>query len=208
MSKPKHLLVDCPNCEASTLVEVLSQENDWIEEADFTRVLSTCRCPGCSLLLVVGQVAENWGEEWDIGKPSVWWPDVDRHLPNDTPQAVSRAFEEARRCRKAGAYTATMVMCRKSIEAMAKDLGAKGKFLHDKLESLRELDLLDSSLLDWAMELKLAGNDAVHDDWQAKKQDADDALVLVDAAVTHVYGLMKTFEEFKKRRGAQDKKPK
>ena len=83
---------------------------------------------------------------------------------------------------------------------MAKDLGAKGRTLHDKLEDMKKKDLLDASLLEWAMELKLAGNDAAHDDWAATRQDADDALVLVDAAVTHVYGLMQRFEEFKKRR--------
>lgn len=203
MSKTNHLQINCPYCQASTLAAVLNQEHDEHEEAGITRVLSTCRCPGCSNLLIVGQIAEPGFEGWDVSNPTVWWPESDRELPYGTPSSITRAFQEARRCRSAGAHTATMVMCRKSIEAMAKDLGAKGRTLHNKLEDMKKRDLLDASLLEWAMELKLAGNDAAHDDWAVTRQDADDALVLVDAAVTHVYGLMQRFEEFKQRREQQ-----
>lgn len=203
VKKPSHLRVDCPYCDSKVLAEVLSQESDYHEEPDCYRVLSTVRCPGCAFLMVAGQFAESYGEEWDLTTPAVWWPDVERVLPYETPAPIKRAFREATVCRKAGAHTATLVFCRKSIEALAKDVGAKGRTLHAKLEHLRKKDMLDPSLLLWAEELKLAGNDAAHDDWEASRKDADDAIALVDAAVTHVYGLKKRFEEFQERRSKE-----
>ena len=54
-------------------------------------------------------------------------------------------------------------MCRRCLEALTKSLGAQGRNLQDKLDSLKTTGHVDSRLVEWAHSIRILGNEAAHD---------------------------------------------
>ena len=66
--------------------------------------------------------------------------------------------------------------------------------------------LIDGRLKEWADQLRLTGNEAVHDvDAKVSHQDARDTLDFTKALSEYVFTFRDKFEEFKKRRMAKKK---
>ena len=92
-------------------------------------------------------------------------------------------------------------MCRKALEIICKNNEARGKNLFDRLESLKDMEKIDTQLLKWSHGIRAIGNDAAHDvDSSVSINDAQDALVLTEAILLYVYTLNTRFEEFEARR--------
>jgi hypothetical protein len=94
-------------------------------------------------------------------------------------------------------------MVRRAIEGICANLGAKHKTPHRALQELVQRDVIDPRLLEWADGLRLLGNVGAHfTDRAVTKQDASDALDLIEAMLDYVYVFSTRFEQFKARRDA------
>ena len=93
-------------------------------------------------------------------------------------------------------------MVRRAIEGLCADQGAKHGTLHRSLRELVQRNVIDERLLEWADGLRVLGNVGAHFTNQAavSKQDASDALDLVEAMLDYVYVFSTKFEQFKARR--------
>jgi len=114
---------------------------------------------------------------------------------------------EARKCFEAGAFLATAVMVRRAIEGFCADQGANHKTLHRSLRELVQRNVIDERLLEWAEGLRVLGNVGAHftDHAAVSKQDASDALDLIEAMLDYVYVFTAKFEQFKSRRDAAER---
>ncbi len=120
-----------------------------------------------------------------------------------TPTKVSKPYQKAKECFDKNLFEPSIIMCRKSLEAICLDLGAKGKSLSHKIESLHNAKKIDEKLYNWASELRLIGNDAAHEfNVTIRRNDARDAIIFLNALLLYIYTLDKKFETFKKRRRA------
>ncbi len=107
----------------------------------------------------------------------------------------------AARSFSASLFEPCVLMCRKCLEAICKNFGAKGSDLNSKLQSLSDAGQIDFRLLNWAHQIRLIGNEAAHDpDTKVTKLDARDVLDFTEAILIYVFSLTSRFEAFRARR--------
>ncbi|MFB6615799.1 DUF4145 domain-containing protein [Streptomyces sp. NPDC056367] len=148
----------CPHCEKPVLATVKSEAVGGGETAP-PYLLELVQCGTCHDPFLM--VEEDYGQGWD-GDPGVLWPAQKRPLSIHVPEALRREHEEALKCFKIKAYTATAVMVRRTLEGVCSDQGVSRKPLVKMLEQLKDEGKLDGRLLEWAQELRVLGNDGAH----------------------------------------------
>ncbi|MBF0551766.1 MAG: DUF4145 domain-containing protein [Deltaproteobacteria bacterium] len=136
----------------------------------------------------------------------VLYPTESKLTQEALPKSVKSAYDDASKCFKASMFEPCVLMCRKCLEAICKNLGAEGRDLNKRLVRLSEAGQIDSRLLNWAHEIRLIGNEAAHEvDGKVTKRDARDVLDFTEAIIIYVFSLTKRFESFKVRRAKYSK---
>lgn len=120
-------------------------------------------CQGCRGL-ILGIVQRHSGSDWryinhyPLGAP-------DDSVPEEVAAAnpiIAMDFAEALRCFWVKSYKASVAMCRRSVEATCKHLGATGKTLEKKIDSLAAQGKITESLKEMAHAVRLSGNRGLH----------------------------------------------
>jgi Domain of unknown function (DUF4145) len=192
----------CYYCDrAVNATEVGSVEERNPEHGPPYLITLTC-CDQCGQALVFSQ--EEYGVDLGWSDMTRVWPGAVRPLSSAVPQPLRAEHGEARRCLDAKAYTAAVVMVRRTIEGVRAEHGVRERTLSRSLEKMREKDLLDQRLLDWAQALKVLGNEGAHyTGAQVSREDALDALALAEALLDYLYVLTAKFREFSERRATR-----
>lgn len=158
---------------------------------------TTCRSPILIRQTNVGNIAE--GDKWDT--PFVVFPQADLRVNPNAPPAIRTAFEEACSCYRVGAYTASAIMCRKTIEGICAEHGINERNLSASLRKMRDDGLIDERLFEWSDALRAIGNEAAHGVGITISQpDAKDTLEFANAILDYIFSYRDRFEAFKKRR--------
>jgi hypothetical protein len=132
--------------------------------------------------------------------PDTIYPEEQRLSPQ-IPESLRREFDEAKLCFSTKAYTASTVMVRRTLEGAWQESGVSEGSLFKRLIKLKEMDLLDDTLEEWANELRALGNEGAHYTGSSVAREvAEDALAFTEALLDHIFVFRKRFEEFKKRR--------
>lgn len=189
----------CPECETATL----AASRGTVEVRDPTygppSLYSLVRCSKCTNPALL--VQEDFGQGWD--DPVRIWPHNERLLSSAIPASLRREAEEARACYDAKAYTAAVVMVRRTLEGVCQEHGVDDRPLAKALQKMLDQGHLDARLLEWSQELRALGNAGAHYTGSpVSREDARDALELAEAMLDHLYVLAKRFKEFKDRRSA------
>lgn len=196
------LIIDCPHCQA--FVEVDEQGNfefPWTKEHPSGRYV-LLKCKGCMnpILVIqdnIGNLVE--GDIWDT--PRRIYPVPEFRVNPKAPEPIRIALEEALICLRNRAYTATAIMCRKTLEGVCVAHGVKKHNLIEGLRGLRDADLIDERLFEWSDALRHAGNEAAHDvNVTISQDDARDISEFTIAIVDYLFSYRDQFERFKQRR--------
>ena len=136
----------------------------------------------------------------DADSPMRVYPPRDRQLGISVPRSIRTAFDEATVCFKAKAYTASAIMCRKTLEGLCDEHGVKEKNLSLSLKKLKGVEVIEARIFEWAETLRTLGNEAVHGVSSAiSPQDAKDILEFTEALAEYVFTYRDKFESFQKR---------
>jgi len=153
-------------------------------------------------------------EDYGRGFDSVWrvYPPQDKQLGRSVPIPIRQAYQEAVACFKAKAFTASAIMCRKTLEGLCVEHGVKAGNLAKSLKELKEKGLIEGRLLEWAEALRNFGNEAAHDVLvNIAPQDAKDIIEFTEALIEYVFTYRDRFDDFQKRRrkepGKSESKP-
>jgi hypothetical protein len=139
-------------------------------------------------------------DEWD--EPIRLYPPPEMGASQAIPNALRLAYDEARSCFRAKAYSATAIMCRKTLEGIADEHGITTRNLATALKAMKDNGIIENRLYDWADTLRISGNEAAHGvNSQVSYQDAKDILEFTHALLEYVFTFQERFVEFKKRRG-------
>jgi Domain of unknown function (DUF4145) len=131
----------------------------------------------------------------------VLWPGADRILNKAVPESLRLEHNEARRCFRSGAYTAAVVMVRRTLEGVCAEHGITVKNLVRGLEQMKREKLIDDRLFEWAQELRVLGNEGAHFTGnRVSRRDAEDAVAMAEAILDYLYVFSAKFNEFKQRR--------
>lgn len=203
------MLIDCPECEARVEAKEVGGY-EYLRKGDNPsgRYL-LLRCGDCQNPVLIQQ--DNVGNmaEGDIfDDPVHLFPPPDLAVNHRAPKAIKKALEEAIACFRARAYTASAIMCRKTLEGVCIEHGVKGKNLMTSLQAMRDKGLIDKRLYEWSDALRLAGNEAAHGvETNFSKQDAGDILDFANAIVDYLFSYRDQFQKFMDRQQKRTKKP-
>ena len=192
------MVLECEACSCLVDAEML---HCYELESPFgeTYRISLCRCPKCNAPFLAS-------EPWDFegyGAPFRMYPVHADRVAGSLPKPIRAAFDEAVTCIRAKAFTAAAIMCRKTLEGICAEHDVKERNLAKSLEKLRDSEVIDKKLFEWADSLRLFGNDAAHDvDVVVSPQDAKDILDFTRALVEYVFTFQERFAAFQKRRTA------
>jgi hypothetical protein len=153
------------------------------------------------------QAREDYGiGGFEFDEPAIVYP-APRRLSYIVPEPLRREWEEARTCFDAKAFTACVVMVRRTLEGTCQDQGIRERTLLRSLEELRKRDLIDDTLAQWANAMRIVGNEGAHYTGRAvAREDAEDALSFAEALLDHLYVLRKRFDQFQARLVARKEK--
>jgi hypothetical protein len=204
MSSDEKIVLVCAHCQQPSHQVVRGQATEpaddpadpWSSSAEFTLV----QCEECRQVSLV--VKDDLPFDTPYPVREFVYP-ATRKLSPQVPNDLRREFEEAQACLSARAFTASVVMVRRTLEGICKDNGITRKNLADMLTKLRDDGLVDATLAEWADSLRHLGNEGAHfTGKQVSQQDATDALAFAEALLDHIYVLRRRFDEFKTRRAA------
>lgn len=132
----------------------------------------------------------------------IWlYPAPPPALSPEVPASIRRELEEARSCLHYRLYTAATVMAGRALEGIAKHHGVEEKGLHRCIEIMAQNGVLDGRFVEWARELKVLRNQAAHFTGDSVlREDAEDAVALIEAIATYLFVFARRFNEFMGRR--------
>jgi hypothetical protein len=168
----------CPRC--GHLVRGIPETNPTyhISATSDTEAFLIVRCPRqlCDLAFVVyDRLNDRIRRVYPFPKTSA----SDYHKA--IPEAMRRDFAEANRCWFAEAHKGVVVLCRRVMQMIALDRGARGKLLRDQIDDLLASGHITKSLHDADAEIRYFGNFGAHpqDDHLDDVTD-DDARAVLD----------------------------
>jgi hypothetical protein len=196
------MIIECENCRQ--YVDAKEAGSYWrhFDGREPSRRYTLLCCTKCQEPILVGQtnignMAE--GDEWDT--PFAIFPQGDIRINPRAPVEIRSAFQEACTCYRSHAYTASSIMCRKTLEGVCSAHGVEEQNLSASLRKMRELTLIDDRLFEWSDALRMVGNEAAHGvKGEISQPDAKDAIEFTNAILDYLFSYRDRFEQFKKRR--------
>lgn len=194
------MIVRCSKCNEYVLV----QKNYSYEKLSNGRgpsiLYSFLSCRECNSVILIQQTNQGNMAEGDIwGRPLILFPS-DVSINTSAPLKILQGLEESHSCYHAQAYTASAIMCRKTLELICDEFKIKEKTLSKSLNKMHTLEIIDQRLLDWSHELRLRGNEAAHGIDFINQNDAKDIIEFTNAILEYIFLYRDRFEKFKKRR--------
>jgi hypothetical protein len=188
------MILESKKCEALVSAEPVAKYADDQEVLPTTYTL--LKCPKCGGPFLT--------DEDEIFGLACLYPQPDTRVNPNLPAPLKAAYEEAAACFKSKAYTATAIMCRKTLEGICIEHGASGRSLVASLKDLKDKGVIENRLYEWADALRISGNEAAHDvNVTISADDAKDIIEFTNALLEYVFTFRDKFEEFKKRRAAK-----
>jgi hypothetical protein len=134
------------------------------------------RCMGCATGTVTIEVLADDGS-WE---PIHWYPaPVAGQLDPAVPPKIASCFDEGMRCLAIQANRAAVVMFRGALGEFVKEKGSSDakaqRDLHRKLKKMEHEGTLHASLVEWAKEIRLLGNEGAHPDQYEEVTQAEAA---------------------------------
>ncbi len=204
--------VFCPTCNILVEAKVIARgfggarsdavsPNDEVDReyhGDYYSIAICRRCNGP--FLVRESCFTGLAESWTDTDEAVLYPAASGPKIEGLPDSIGRAVTQAHRSFATASYDACALMCRRALEALCKNLSAKGGDLAQQLANLKEQGRIDSRLRDWANSVRLVGNEAAHDvDAAVTAEDARDILEFTEALLMYVFTLDSKFRAFEAR---------
>lgn len=189
------MILECKKCEALVNAELVASY-DYQSDTWGSGKFSLLKCPRCEGPFLTDE------DSWFGLIPM--YPPTDSHVNPNLPSPLKSAYTEAKSCFKSKAYTATALMCRKTLEGICVEHGAKGHNLVSSLKELKDKGVIESRLYEWADALRISGNEAAHDvNVTISPEDARDILEFTNALLEYVFTFRDKFEDFKNRRASK-----
>lgn len=157
----------CPHCQQGTVfTQVTSVFQDHLADWDY-RLAVGMQCQGCLecvLAIALKTAVPNkktklsYLAHYPLGNPD---DSVAEEVAAANP-VIASDFAESLRCVWVKSYKAAVAMCRRSVEATCKHLGATGYTLEKKIDSLAEQGKITEPLKEMAHAVRISGNRGLH----------------------------------------------
>lgn len=192
---------DCPFCDTKRVSFV--SRYDWSVPGDGVHKLFLGVCNACSsgvifkLCLTRHVPAHDFiNTSGDIQSNGMLiadaWPRiVSDQVPADVPEQVGSLFRQAQTCIRQMAWDAAGMTLRKTLEVSTKGLDPTlaCKSLAARIDALHTNGKLTADVRDWAHEIRLDGNNAVHDEEPFTPEQTENLRAFVESYLRYTYSL-------------------
>lgn len=137
--------------------------------------------------------------------PAKTYPEMVPTVHESIPKDVAEDYKESLICYNAGAWKATVVLCRRAVQSSVVERGADvNNELWRQIDELASKEVITNDIKDWAHQIRYLGNDGAHPYdrgllTKVTKDDANEVLKFMDSYLKYVYEM--PFEVAKRRRG-------
>lgn len=197
---PTQFKWDCPHCLTSGAGFTVAFQ--WPDRKASNRAFFVAICGVCNNGLVVHSYCTNSTNHlnlpgYDIEFPSAAfrvlnsWPERSLTIPSDLPANVESFFTQGLENLRAARWDAAGAMFRKTLDVATKLIAPqyKEKSLYHRIESLVGDGLLTNAIGEWSHEIRIDGNDAVHDEEPETEADALALQKFCEAFLTYSFSL-------------------
>lgn len=202
--------VRCGHCGNKTLMKIISQGEyrkkygdlceEYLEWVNY--IIKTLLCPVCDRFNVIEYYMSS--EDQISGYYDIYLYPLPKQFADSSPEAksIKETYREAVFCFKADLLAASVVMCRKTIELLCSYcVPIESYSLHQKIERMKNDEIIDKKLFDWATALRVFGNQAVHTDTKFSREDVQSILDFTYAFVEYCIDFDYKFNELMRRQG-------
>lgn len=175
------------------------------EDYPFSARVTLCVCPRCSSVIIGREEEVDFDGHFD--SPRRVWPSPPVSLSYRIPPEIRSSLMEADKCLKGQAYTASVAMCGRALEAIGRHfyppLSAEEAplMLKHAIDKLASDQVIDGRLHKWGLALHADRNLAAHPSCtHFKEQDAKDVFKFAMNICDYIFVLSAQFEDFEKRR--------
>lgn len=191
--------LDCPHCKTSK--SGMRSRVVIFTGVDYRVPLS---CPHCDEVVIVGADAHtryeraSWSDStvFNLDDPQsvihrkyIQYPrDMKREVPNDVPEKIGNAYEEALDNLHRKRFETAVLLCGKAMDLATKDMDPAWK-LDKRLKKLAADGKITSAMADWAEEIRIDRNTAIHEDEEFSAEDAEDIVTFTEAFLTYIFTL-------------------
>ncbi len=196
---------DCPHCVTRSAGFIIFGQ--WLSPLglQYANLVAVCRvCSGGLLLLSYDTSGTSHIDlrQFPVNYPAnryrivETWPKSGHVNIEHVPDNISQFYQQASENLKSQRWDAAGVMFRKTLDVATKtiDPQLKSISLYRRIGILVESNMLTSAMGEWAHEIRLDGNDAVHDDEPETHADALASQKFTEAFLTYVFSLPKLVE--------------
>lgn len=166
-------------------------------DVEFPRVHYIYRCCGCQTdtYFLIQQQHTFRVTSPGISQNATWPTMVLHRYPRSIPEAhdvlpkgIKQNLIEAETCLAARAPNAAGTMARRAVDEIVRLHKATGKDLYNRLENLRSAGLVSKELIDIAHQIRSAGRNGAHAEWQElTMEQARTALFLLKEMIREIY---------------------
>jgi Domain of unknown function (DUF4145) len=187
---------ECPYCFTKSVAFSVSQQ--WQTVHGNHRVLLRCGSCGEGVIwdFLPGTAADLKQAMGDLERYNTrflrQWPAADSgEAPKDSPENVANFFQQAVSSLQAGNFDAAGMMFRKTLESATKAMNAEaaGQKLVKRIDQLVETGILTKDLGAWAHEVRLAGNDAAHEENPFSAEEASSLRAFTENFLRYAFTL-------------------
>ncbi len=197
------MIGECPYCKVTTEVEILASSDLYVDAILRTERTTFVRCLKCANTYLVFQSSDDDFEN-DLEDPYILYP-PQVSLGGAIPEHLRDIFLEAHTCFKAKAYSAAILMCRKTLEGIVEENEIPVRNLSSALKEMKDKGIIENRLYEWADTLRISGNEAAHNTKsKIASQDVEDILDFTHALLEYIFTFQEKFDKFKERRRAQN----
>lgn len=191
--------IDCPHCK-TTKSGMRSDVVIWVG----TNYRIPLICPHCTEVVIVGANATTQFEKtsWSattvfnldnpnshISRTWLQYPKVAaKEVPDGVPEKIGSTYEEALDNFRRKKFETSILLCGKALDLATKGMDSSWK-LEKRLKSLATDGKITSAMADWAEEIRIDRNSAIHEDEDFSENDAKDILTFTEAFLNYIYTL-------------------
>ena len=171
----------CPYCKAmSNFQQADSQSAQYTPPVNQNQRLALDKCHNCLAIVYYRTTQDGEGV---IDQ----YPKNFERAPDELPDMVKKAFDEALLCLASGAPNGSLLMCRRALQETLNDMGVKRGDLPVQLNDLVERRKITPQLKDWADQARIGGRIAAHgsggNEWGDPDKiwgNVEDASIVID----------------------------
>lgn len=196
---PTHLNYNCPHCLARGAGFETRYQWPSPKGRDYANVLAVCGV--CKSGMIILSYAEEATHADLISHDTIYpgsnfairatWPRFTGQCPAKVPDNVASFYDQGLENLSTGRWDAAGAMFRKSLDVATKMIAPdkRSKTLYSRINELVSEGRLTEAMGKWSHEIRLDGNDAVHDEEPETERDATVSQRFTEALLTYTFTL-------------------